>query len=586
MFSTIRHSVVRAIKVLKGLELSIDQIQLEETPEHFTGDITILFFPLAKMLKVNPEQLAHEVAEYLQNNDSFIENHHIIKGFLNIRLKDRFLLRELIRMNNTFSVVAKPKKILIEYSSPNTNKPLHLGHLRNHFLGDSIARILQSVGHDVVRINLINDRGIHICKAMLAYQKWGNGETPETVGMKPDHWIGKYYVLFEQQLKKEMVEYGLDEKSIAQAPLMQEALDMLRRWENHDADVLEIWNKLRNYALEGFNQTYRRTNIHFDLIQFESEWYEMGRQIILSALEKKSQGFYKDETGAIMVDLSSEGLDQKVLLRSDGTSVYITQDVGVAVSRFEQYQPDQMLYVVGNEQEYHFKVLKAVLKKMGFDWADRLCHYSYGMVELPEGKMKSREGKVVDADDLLDQLHQIAAEISENVGRAHELDPSQKEFLYEQVGQAALRYFILKVDPAKNIIFDPKENIDFNGNTGPFLQYTHARIRSLLSRAQEEPSLNLIENLETMHEIERKLSLALLKKDDVILEAAQSLNPSLLANYLYELASAFNSFYQEVPVIREGQTAKRYFRLFLASQTGETLNHIGSLLGIYMPEKM
>lgn len=577
---------MQAIKELKGVELTIDQIQIEKTPEHFSGDITVLFFPLAKILKTNPEHLAHEVGKYINDNTQFIDHYEVIKGFLNISLSSSFLVSELIRLSETLPQVESPSKIIIEFSSPNTNKPLHLGHLRNHFLGDSLARLLQGVGHDVVRVNLINDRGIHICKAMLAYEKWGNGETPATAGMKPDHWIGKYYVMFEQELKKEMEELGLDEKTINKATLMQEALEMLRRWENNDPDVRKLWKKLRDYVIEGFNQTYKRTNIEFDLVQYESDLYEKGKKIILRALDQQVEGFYQDESGAIMVDLTNDGLDQKVLLRSDGTSVYITQDIGVALTRFEEYTPDKLIYVVGNEQEYHFKVLKCVLKKLGYKWADSIHHFSYGMVELPEGKMKSREGKVVDADDLLDQLKQIAAEISEQAGKAHELSPEEKEFLYEQVGQAALRYFILKVDPSKNIMFDPRENIDFTGNTGPFLQYTHARICSLLQRAQEEASPSLAKEVNDLHELEKKLLLTLLKKNTVVLETTNNLNPSLIANYLYELASAFNAFYQELPVIREGKASKRHLRILLASKTAQTLNHFGSLLGIYMPEKM
>ena len=585
MMQSLVKAIVSALSELKGVEISADTLSLEKTPQHFSGDITLVTFSLAKMLKTNPYQLAQEIGEYLLHRTTYIESYEVIKGFLNIKFSTSFLVDQLLSLQSTYPQVDNPKKIIIEFSSPNTNKPLHLGHLRNNFLGDALARILEAVGNEVIRINLINDRGIHICKTMLAYQKWGNNETPASTGIKPDHFIGKFYVLFEQELKKQMNELQLNEQQLTEAPLMQEALQMLERWEANDPQVRSLWQTMRDWALEGFQETYQRTDTYFDEIQFESDLYEKGKTIILQALENQNPFIFRDETGAVVADLTSFNLDKKILLRSNGTSVYITQDIGTAIHRYEKYHPDEMIYVVGNEQEYHFAVLKNVLHILGYDWSSTIHHYSYGMVELPEGKMKSREGKVVDADDLLDELHQLAKEVAQEAGKANELDPATQDFIFEKIGQAAIKYFILKVDPAKNILFNPNENLEFTGNTGPFLQYTHARICSLLERSTEEISPTRI-NIKAFEPQERKLLLTLLDKNQILIEAAKTLNPNLLANYLYELASNFNSFYQEIPVLKEPDTSKRHLRLYLAQKTAEVLKSFGQLLNIYKPEKM
>jgi arginyl-tRNA synthetase len=585
MMQSLVKAIVSALSELKGIEISADTLSLEKTPQHFSGDITLVTFSLAKMLKTNPYQLAQEIGEYLLHRTTYIESYEVIKGFLNIKFSTSFLVNQLLSLQSTYPQVDNPKKIIIEFSSPNTNKPLHLGHLRNNFLGDALARILEAVGNEVIRINLINDRGIHICKAMLAYQKWGNSKTPASTGIKPDHFIGKFYVLFEQELKKQMKELQLNEQQLTEAPLMQEALQMLERWEANDPQVRSLWQTMRDWALEGFQETYQRTDTYFDEIQFESDLYEKGKTNILQALENQNPFIFRDESGAVVADLTSFNLDKKILLRSNGTSVYITQDIGTAIHRYDKYHPDEMIYVVGNEQEYHFAVLKNVLHILGYDWSSTIHHYSYGMVELPEGKMKSREGKVVDADDLLDELHQLAKEVAQEAGKANELDPATQDFIFEKIGQAAIKYFILKVDPAKNILFNPNDNLEFTGNTGPFLQYTHARICSLLERSTEEISPTRI-NIKAFEPQERKLLLTLLDKNQILIEAAKTLNPNLLANYLYELASNFNSFYQEIPVLKEPDTSKRHLRLYLAQKTAEVLKSFGQLLNIYMPERM
>ncbi|HQP90511.1 MAG TPA: arginine--tRNA ligase, partial [Bacteroidales bacterium] len=459
-----------------------EELKITSTEPPHTGDFTFYLFPLLKKTKLNPEELSTAITQILYDKD-IIKNHEIIKGFLNVSLSDKFLINYFLDNKQqilNFPKIGKNKTIIIEFCSPNTNKPLHLGHLRNIFLGTAISNILEELGYNVIRANLINNRGIHICKSMLAYQKWFSNETPENTHTKGDHLVGKYYVAFDVELKKQtelLIAQGMSkDDAIKNAPIMQEAYELLRRWEAADPDVLELWEKLNNWVLDGFNETLTRLNVHFDLVDLESQIYQLGKQIILSALQKKL--VHQDESGAIFIDLTNEGLDKKILLRNDGTSMYITQDIGLAIHRYQKYSPDEMIYVVGNEQDYHFKVLKAILKKLNYNWADIIYHFSYGMVELPEGKMKSREGTVVDADDLLDELKDLAKQTASESGKLTNLSNNELEHICEQIGQGAIRYFILKVDSKKNILYDPKASLDFNGNTGPFIQYTYARIQS------------------------------------------------------------------------------------------------------------
>ena len=463
-----------------------EELKITSTEPPHTGDFTFYLFPLLKKTKLNPKELSTAITQILYDKD-IIKNHEIIKGFLNVSLSDKFLINYFLDNKQqilNFPKIGKDKTIIIEFCSPNTNKPLHLGHLRNIFLGTAISNILEELGYNVIRANLINNRGIHICKSMLAYQKWFSNETPENTHTKGDHLVGKYYVAFDVEFKKQtelLIAQGMSkDDAIKNAPIMQEAYELLRRWEAADPDVLELWEKLNNWVLDGFNETLTRLNVHFDLVDLESQIYQLGKQIILTALQKKL--VHQDESGAIFIDLTNEGLDKKIILRNDGTSMYITQDIGVAIHRYQKYSPNEMIYVVGNEQDYHFKVLKAILKKLNYKWADIIYHFSYGMVELPEGKMKSREGTVVDADDLLDELKDLAKQTASESGKLTNLSNNELEHICEQIGQGAIRYFILKVDSKKNILYDPKASLDFNGNTGPFIQYTFARINSLLSK--------------------------------------------------------------------------------------------------------
>jgi arginyl-tRNA synthetase len=548
-----------------------------------------------KISRKSPEATAAEIGTFLQQHMPELSSFNVIKGFLNLVLSDRYWLKFLEKNSNNadfgFHKQRHERPVVLEYSSPNTNKPLHLGHIRNNLLGFSLAEILKANGHKVVKVNLVNDRGIHICKSMLAYMKWGNGETPASTGLKGDHLIGKYYVLFDKNYKAEMhglIEKGLTEEEAGrQAPLIVEAQEILRKWEAKDHETVSLWKLMNGWAYEGFDVTYRRLGVDFDHIYYESETYLLGKKLVLQGVD--SGELVRKEDGSIWADLREEGLDEKLLLRSDGTSVYMTQDLGTARLRYDDYHPSSMIYVVGNEQNYHFDVLKKVLVKLGLEYGSDIHHLSYGMVELPEGKMKSREGTVVDADDLMDEMFRTAEETTRELGKANELSAPDAEQLFSTIGLGALKYFILKVDPKKNMMFDPKESIDFNGNTGPFIQYTYARIRSLLARA------NAAGHFWEDAEIDRGLPLLPLEKETIrrlyqfqetVQQAGEEFSPAIISNYVYDLAKGFNGFYQELPVLKEEEKQKIYLRLMISKFTGDIIAKSMAMLGIRVPERM
>lgn len=566
-------------------------IQIEKTPSHFEGDVTIVVFPFVKMARLKPEDTAQAIGAALSEKISGIDRFNVVKGFLNITFTPAFWLSQMseaapVAEYSRPSGIA-PKTIVVEYSSPNTNKPLHLGHIRNNLLGWSLAEVYKAAGHNVIKANLINDRGIHICKTMVAYNMWGNNETPESAGVKGDHLIGKYYVLFDKANKEEAAELGIEKPEDGDTPLMKDARAMLRDWEKGEPHVMALWNKLNSWVIDGFNDTYARLGVDFDKVYRESETYLSGKDIVQKGLAEGH--LQQDPDGSVWIDLTDEGLDRKILLRSDGTTVYMTQDIGTAVARHNDFGADKMVYVVGNEQIYHFDVLKKTLKRLGYDWADNILHYSYGMVELPEGKMKSREGTVVDADDLLDEMKQTAADISKEAGKAQDLPAVEQDKLHEMIGQGALKYFILRVDPKKNMLFNPSESIDFNGNTGPFIQYTHARICSVLNKGREAGIA--VDNLKWSADAdlkpqEKELLYQLLTLPQMIEKAATNESPAVVANYSFELAQMFNSMYQEISILREPDETLRNNRLLLAKRTAETLKFAMGLLGVGMPEKM
>lgn len=564
-------------------------ISLQFTRKEFNGDYTITLFQLSKELRNNPDEIGKLLGdELIKNHPDTFQSYEVIKGFLNLTVTDHYLLSVYQNINENWgNQPPSRKEILIEYSSPNTNKPLHLGHIRNNLLGWSMAEILKSQGHNVIKANLINDRGIHICKSMLAWKKWGNGETPESAGIKGDHLVGKYYVLFDKEYKKqidELVQQGIPkEEAEKQAPIIKEAQQMLIDWEAGKPEVIELWKMMNNWVYQGFNATYKRMGVDFDKLYYESETYLLGKKIINEGLEKGI--FYKAPDGSVRIDLTNEGLDEKVLLRSDGTSVYITQDIGTAVQRFQQFPNlSQLIYVVGNEQDYHFKVLFKILEKLGYPQAKECYHLSYGMVELPTGKMKSREGTVVDADDLMDEMYQTAKEITEQLGKVSELPEKEKKQLYEIIGLGALKYFILKVDPKKKMLFNPQESIDFEGHTAPFIQYTYARINSLLKKANYQ-HIDFSKNIKLQPE-EREIIKHLLHIPDVLKEAAEQYNPAVVANDVYELAKKYNRFYHECPILKEDNENLKLFRLHLSYITALMIKKMLSLLGIQVPERM
>lgn len=562
-------------------------LEVQKNKTEFEGDFTIVIFPLVKLAKKSPDVLGNELGEEIKNQIEFIENFGIVKGFLNLKVKDSAFLQEFSETEQNFdSTPSKNETVMVEYSSPNTNKPLHLGHIRNNLLGFSVAEILKADGYNVIKSQIINDRGIHICKSMLAWEKFGNGATPESTGLKGDKLVGNYYVEFDKLYKSEikaMVADGIDEETAKkQAPSIIEAQEMLLKWEQNDPEVRKLWEMMNEWVYAGFNQTYSRLGVNFDQVQYESNTYILGKDLIQKGLEEGI--LYKKDDGSVWCDLTDEGLDQKLLLRSDGTSVYMTQDLGTAVERFKKNDLQKLIYTVGNEQDYHFQVLFKILKKLGYEWADQLFHLSYGMVELPEGKMKSREGTVVDADDLVEEMYKTAKEKSQELGKLETLSDEDKEKSYETVGLGALKYFILKVDPKKKMLFNPAESIDFNGNTGPFIQYTYARIQSLLDKAGFETK-ELTDSY-LPNDSEKYLIMLLSEFKDVVNKAAASLSPALVANYVYELVKGYNSFYQNNPILNQDNETAKQFRLQLSDLTGKTIKKGLSLLGIGTVNRM
>lgn len=595
LLDQIKKSTFEAIKKLYGTEPKISEIQLQKTRKEFQGDFTLVVFPFLKLSKKKPEQTAEELGNFLVTNVQEIENYNVVKGFLNLKFSLKYWIEYFnkIAKNKNYGkekTLSSGKTIMIEYSSPNTNKPLHLGHIRNNLLGYSVAEILKANGHKVLKVNLVNDRGIHICKSMLAWQKWGNNETPETTGTKGDKLVGNYYVKFDKEYKKQvqtLINEGVDaEKANQEASLMQEAREMLIKWEAGDAETNKLWKMMNDWVYAGFDVTYKKLGVDFDKIYYESETYKLGKSIALEGLEKGI--LTKKADNSIWADLSEDGLDEKILLRSDGTSVYMTQDLGTAHQRFEETKLDKHIYVVGNEQNYHFQVLALILQKLGYAWAKDIFHLSYGMVELPEGKMKSREGTVVDADDLMEEMITTARKTSEELGKKNELEEAEVQENYKKIGLGALKYFILKVDPKKNMLFNPQESIDFNGNTGPFIQYSYARIKSLIRKA-EEMNCAIPEHIANncpVQEKEIELIKLLSEFDNVVKEAGKNYSPAIIANYVYDLAKEFNQFYHDFPVLKEDDKQLKMFRLALSKTLARSLKLGTKLLGIDMPEKM
>ena len=588
-------AVIAGIKALYGADVTATQIQLQKTKREFKGHLTLVVFPFLRISKKSPEATGQEIGEYLLQNEPAIAAYNVIKGFLNLTIASSCwidLLNDIHQQAHYGITPATDQSplIMIEYSSPNTNKPLHLGHVRNNLLGYSLSEILKANGNRVVKTNIVNDRGIHICKSMLAWQKWGNGITPEKAGKKGDHLIGDFYVLFSNKLKEETAALeatGLSkEEAEAQSPLMAEAREMLRKWEAGDPEVRSLWEMMNSWVYAGFDETYRMMGVDFDKIYYESQTYLEGKQKVLEGLEKGI--FYRREDGSVWANLTGEGLDEKLLLRADGTSVYMTQDIGTAKLRFDDYPINKMIYVVGNEQNYHFQVLSILLDKLGFEFGKGLVHFSYGMVELPEGKMKSREGTVVDADDLMEEMINTAGEISQELGKASEMTDEEAKQIARIVGLGSLKYFILKVDPRKNMTFNPKESIDFNGNTGPFIQYTYARIRSVLRKAAES-GIALPETLPTgytLSEKEENLIQMLADYASVVREAGSAYSPALIANYTYDLVKEYNQFYHDFSILREEDEALKRFRLVLSANVAKIVKSGMALLGIEVPERM
>jgi len=581
----------KAIFELYNEEVAEGVINIQETRKEFEGQATIVVFPITKISKKSPEQTATEIGEYLVANVTDITKFNVVKGFLNLSIAESYFLKQFNEqiLSPDFGVyVPNGKKVMVEYSSPNTNKPLHLGHVRNNLLGYSVSELLKAYGYDVVKVNLVNDRGIHICKSMLAWQKWGNGETPESTGLKGDHLVGKYYVIFDKEYKKEIdalkAEGQTEEEAKKNAPLIKEAQQMLLKWEQGDEEVVSLWKTMNEWVYAGFNVTYKNLGVDFDKFYYESNTYLLGKGTVDEGLAKGV--FFKKEDGSVWIDLTADGLDQKLVLRADGTSVYITQDLGTAEMKHDDFNMDESIYVVGNEQDYHFKVLFLILEKLGKSWAKGLYHLSYGMVDLPNGKMKSREGTVVDADELIESMVSTAREKTEELGKTNDFSEEDKEELYKNIGLGALKYFLLKVEPKKRLLFNPAESIDFQGNTGPFIQYTHARIKSLLSKSDYKFAIGS-EQFSGISDVELEMILQLAKYPAEIAIAAKAYSPASLANYLYELAKLFNKFYHEVPpIVKTEEGEVKQFRLNLSKKTADII-HAGMLiLGITSPERM
>lgn len=594
IIQSLQQATAEAVQALYGQMPTPEQLQFQKTRSEFEGQWTLVAFPLLKISRKNPEATAQEIGAYLQEHCSLVEGIQIVKGFLNLSIAPAAWVEDFnaIRSDKTFGhkqATADAPFVMVEYSSPNTNKPLHLGHVRNNLLGYSIARILEASGNRVFKTNIVNDRGIHICKSMLAWLRWGNGATPESTGKKGDHLIGDFYVLFDKHYKAELTalmnEGKTKEEAEAASPLMADARAMLRRWEDGDEEIRSLWSTMNSWVYAGFDETYKRMGVSFDEIYYESETYLLGKEEVLRGL--KEGKFVQDPDGSVWADFTDEGLDRKILLRSDGTSVYITQDIGTAKMRFDKHPIDKMVYVVGNEQEYHFKVLSLLLDRLGYAFGKGLVHFSYGMVELPDGKMKSREGTVVDADDLMDEMVATARAIAEEQGKGKDMPAEEAAEVARRVGLGSLKYFILKVDPRKNMTFNPKESIDFNGNTGSFIQYTYARIRSLLRKA-EELGITLPATFAglTISTKEQELIAKVAEYADVVEEAARTYSPAVIANYVYDLVKEYNQFYHEFSILKEENEELRAFRLALSEVVARTIAAGFSLLGIEMPERM
>ena len=594
IIQSLQQATAEAVQALYGQMPTPEQLQFQKTRSEFEGQWTLVAFPLLKISRKNPEATAQEIGAYLQEHCSLVEGIQIVKGFLNLSIAPAAWVEDFnaIRSDKTFGhkqATADAPFVMVEYSSPNTNKPLHLGHVRNNLLGYSIARILEASGNRVFKTNIVNDRGIHICKSMLAWQRWGNGATPESTGKKGDHLIGDFYVLFDKHYKAELTalmnEGKTKEEAEAASPLMADARAMLRRWEDGDEEIRSLWSTMNSWVYAGFDETYKRMGVSFDEIYYESETYLLGKEEVLRGL--KEGKFVQDPDGSVWADFTDEGLDRKILLRSDGTSVYITQDIGTAKMRFDKHPIDKMVYVVGNEQEYHFKVLSLLLDRLGYAFGKGLVHFSYGMVELPDGKMKSREGTVVDADDLMDEMVATARAIAEEQGKGKDMPAEEAAEVARRVGLGSLKYFILKVDPRKNMTFNPKESIDFNGNTGSFIQYTYARIRSLLRKA-EDLGITLPATFAgfTISTKEQELIAKVAEYTDVVEEAARTYSPAVIANYVYDLVKEYNQFYHEFSILKEENEELRAFRLALSEVVARTIAAGFSLLGIEMPERM
>lgn len=610
-------AAVNAIKNLYQTDIAASEVNLQETRKEFEGQVTIVTFPFTKFSHKSPEQTGNEIGEYLKNNAPGVAGFNVTKGFLNISLADSYWKDQFYNeiLPDSFAVFEpNGKKVLVEYSSPNTNKPLHLGHVRNNLLGYSVSQILSAAGYEVIKANLVNDRGIHICKSMLAWQKFGNGETPQSTGMKGDHLVGKYYVIFDKEYKKQIEERKArgqtEDEAKKNAPLIKEAQEMLLQWEAGDEAVINLWKTMNGWVYAGFAETYQKLGVDFNKYYYESDTYILGKDIIAEGLEKGV--FFKKDDGSVWIDLTPDGLDQKLVLRADGTSVYMTQDLGTAQLKYDDFHMDESIYVVGNEQDYHFKVLFLILQKLGKTWAKGLFHLSYGMVDLPSGKMKSREGTVVDADDLVSEMEKTAKEVTEALGKVSDFTGEEKLELYHTIGMGALKYFLLKVDPKKRLLFDPNESVDFQGHTGPFIQYTHARIKSVLSRAEigyddnsdiRVQMENTLANLKSLvnddtgdynrkidvvelSSVERDLIVALTQYPAIITAAAATYSPAVIANYIYELAKVYNKFYHEKSILQaENETLMR-FRLQLSAASAKVISKGMGLLGIDVPERM
>lgn len=587
----IAHKAAEAVKEIYGTTIEESSLQVQVTRKDFEGDFTLVVFPLVKISKTGLEETGKAIGEWLKSKVNEIENYNIVKGFLNLSLSNLYWRETLdaISKEENYGMLPKTgKNIMVEFSSPNTNKPLHLGHIRNNLLGAAVSNLLSQCGNNVIKSTLINDRGIHICKSMYAWQQEGNGETPQSSGKKGDHLVGDYYVAFNNMYSREVKELmgkGMTEtEAKKEAPCLKAAHDMLIKWENEDKAVRDIWEMMNSWVLEGFDRTYEKLGITFDKVYFESKAYLVGKEIVRKGLD--AGVFVKDPDGSVWCDLTDDGLDRKLLLRGDGTSVYITQDLGTVEKRFDEYNLDSHVYVVGDEQNYHFQVLKLILKKLKFNFADNIYHLSYGMVELPEGKMKSREGTVVDADDLIDKMYEEAKAASEESGKSVDLDESEKEKLYYTIGLGALKYFILKVDPKKTMVFNPKESIDFNGNTGPFIQYTYARIKSILRKAEEKGLNSADMTSEELNAKEIRLVKLLNQYPSKVAEAGAGFAPSVIANYCYDLAKEFNQYYHDVPILKEENTDVLKTRLLLIRVVSEVLSKAMGILGIQLPERM